>query len=963
MEKHNEKLFIAIDGNAIIHRAFHAYPPTLSTRSGLQVNAVYGFTTMLLEVLKRFDPHYIVCTFDTGKPTFRHVQYTEYKAQRKPVDQSLVDQFPLVEEVVKAFNIPILKKDGFEADDILGTLTKYVKDGKWSGQGLKMVVVSGDRDLLQLISDDVNICLPQGNFKSLTVFNRTSTFEKFGYYPEQVIDYKGIVGDASDNIPGIKGVGDKSALDLLAKYGSFDEIYKHLSELKPKQQVLFGEGIEQAEFSRDLATIKRDVELDVTLDQCVMKDFKRKDVEDVLVKFEFRSLVGRIPQSNESLVREVEMAAPQLSLFGEVVDGGGGASNTGSFGKAANTGVSDTPLGMFDGDLEGVKVLGKDIAEDELVKMLEKSSKTSLIFLSKDEMVDGGEVLALRVEMDGNFDYVIVHINEENVVKLSPSCFTRGRGVSVSCETLTYNWEDYVSRVMRNFPDEIETGGDGISDICLAAHYLSAGRRDTHFATLCFDYLGAAVPEKRSLSEVKSLFGLMDKIREKQVEQFELRKDFLSVNFDKVQRLVELGVGGDAYSAFKFVENNSAVILAYMEGKGVLIDIEALAKFKKEVSEAYYKVQQEIYYLIGHEFNINSPKQLSAVLFSQLQLPMSGKGKKAGSTRESVLEELGDVHPVISKTLEYRQLSKLLTSYAESFSNIVAMTTEKDVAYDGHEGKVIHTDFKLTGASSGRLASLNPNLQNLPAQGDWAMQFRDIFVARKGFKLVSIDYSQIELRIMADISNDEAMIDDFKKGKDIHKATATRIFNKDEKDITKEERSRAKTINFGILYGQTPFGLSRQLKIEQKLASQYITEYFNDYPGVAKYIDRVALEAQERGYVATFLGRRRYIQGLDSKNAAVRNAAIREAINMPIQGTAADLMKIAMIQIYELIQKKYVGKAFLLLQVHDEFILEVEEGVLKEFEDEAANIMRNAVKLSVPLEVHVSDGFKMSELK
>lgn len=940
-------LFIAIDGNAIVHRAFHAYPPTLSTRTGLQVNAVYGFTTMLLEVLKRFDPHYIVCTFDTGKPTFRHTEYTEYKAQRKPVDESLNAQFPLVEEVLRAFNIPILKRDGFEADDILGTLAQYVKEGKWANQNIEMIIVTGDRDLLQLINGVINVCLPQGNFKSLTVFNRDSTYEKFGYYPEQVIDYKGIVGDASDNIPGVKGVGEKSVLELLKKYGSFDGIYKNLTELKPKQQQLLGEGIEQAEFSRKLATIKTDVNLDVTLDQCHMRDFKRKDVEDVFVKYEFRSLIGRVPASNE-----VEVSAsygngggsgPQLSMFGGGNDAESGAS------------------GPVQPQKEGKYVLFDNETDlKSLETAIEEAKSLSVMYFSKDQTVDGSEMLCVKYGQEKG-QTLVVHTNVEKVSTILNRCFTR----NAKRETLFANWEEYVSR-KNNTPDSSRTNetlevGLNVFDSFLVGHYLSSGGKKDTLSVLSFDYLGRSLPDLFSLSDVDGFFDVLEKVVEKQKEELFKRESVLKRVESKFD-LSKDGKGG-LEGFVKFVENTSAVILGQMEDRGVLIDTEKLASLRKDLTEQVAKVVSEIYYHVGHEFNVNSPKQLSDVLFSQLQLPTSSKGKKARSTREEVLEELEGVHPVIEKVLEYRGLNKLLTSYIDSFVNILSSSSTTERSFDEKDNKVLHTDFKQTGASSGRLSSTNPNMQNIPVQGDWAKRIRDMFVAREGYKLVSIDYSQIEFRIMADISTDDALVGDFKKGRDIHRSAAARIFNKDEKEITSAERSKAKTINFGILYGQTPFGLSRQLKIDQKVAAEYIKEYFNEYKGVAAYIDKAALVAQSNGYVETMFGRRRYVSGLDSKNAAVRNAAIREAINMPIQGSAADLMKFSMICVAQMMAEKYAEKAFILLQIHDELIFEVAEDVLEKFEADAKEAMVSCVKLNVPLEVHVSDGYLMSELK
>lgn len=986
-----EKLFVAIDANAIIHRAFHAYPPTLKTTKGLQVNAVYGFTVMLLEVLKKYHPEYIVCAFDTAKPTFRHTKYTEYKATRKPTDQSLVDQFPLVEQVLKAFNIPILKKEGYEADDLLGTLAKYVQSGKWSQQNLDMLIVSGDRDLLQLISDRVSICLPQGSFKTLTAYNRIKAYERYGLYPEQIIDYKGIVGDASDNIPGVKGIGEKTALELLNKYGSMNEIYKNLTDLKPRIQQILGEGIEQAEFSRDLATIETNVSMEISLEQCLMRDFKRKDVQDIFIDFEFRSLIDKIPGSVETSEQVVAQTG-QLDMFSMYksensgVDAGSGglqeAPRVSGEGCSSLFSTDTIPelasVGSY--EFEDYSGIDWDVIKEKL-KAVKDASGAYLLY--QNGSLFFGFVLGERV-----FGGVIHKFFERGGICNGFTTLL----TELSCETSLFGWEEYVSRVIavRNNADssifdgastESRVNTDSLLSFSLAvfdsqlvAHYLSSGKRDYSLSALMVDYGIGVLPQEISRSVYKDYFVALVKLSSCLKNNLLRHKtsDFMSYFGQRVNSVLEkLNIkvvspevvsGEEKATDFeravvKYIEPRISVLLGQMENVGLQIDIDKLQSLKADLVKAVDKSKKEVFDSVGHEFNLNSPKQLSDVLYNELRLPQVRGGKAGMSTREGLLVELKGTHPAIESILTYRELSKMLSTYVDAFLEIIEPQVKRG------ETPVIRTDFKQLGTSSGRLSSTNPNLQNLPARSDWAPRFREIFVARKGKKYVSIDYSQIEFRIMAEISDDNILIGDFVNGKDIHRATASRIFGLAETEVTPAQRSAAKTVNFGILYGQTPFGLSRQLQISSSEAAKYIKDYFGTYKGVAKYIDRAGYMAEKMGYVESIFGRRRYVSGLDSQNRAIKNAAIREAINMPIQGSAADLMKLSMIGVDILIRQEYNEKVDMLLQVHDELVFEADENVADEFGKKACEVMKNIVELKVPLEVHMGIGKDLAEIK
>lgn len=886
LTKTSKDRFLAIDANAIVHRAFHAYPSTLQTTDGIQVNAVYGFTVMLLSALKLFDPKYVLCAFDTSKPTFRHIEFVDYKATRKPTDQSLIAQFPLVEEVLKAFNIPILKKEGFEADDILGTISKSVSTGKWINENLELYILSGDRDLLQLVNEKVKICLPSGNFKNLVAYDREETFKYMGIYPEQIVDYKAIAGDSSDNIPGIKGVGNKSALELLQKYGDLDTIYKNLKDVKPRQANLFLEGLEQAELSRKLARIEQEVGVDVHLEECLLRDFKKERVLEVFKKYSFRSLIPRLDEIKKS---EAENLSSQLDMFSTEEKGEIVWSNA-----------------------------------DEVSKSLKTSKSMTLVYISEEESLLDEEFFLVRLA-DGNIkDFLLKEMPEVE---------------SFSGEITTYGWEEMAVQYRSN------TLPNNILDISLFAHLIHSERKSYLLKDLAFDYSTKSLPEKFSPYNATAVLDVVEEI----VENLTERGDRMGLHeYTKASLNENLGITKEVFrNIVKRIEVPTSVVLANMEKRGVAVDTEYLGSLDVEVKERIRKIEREIFDTVGHEFNISSPKQLSDVLFKELGL----SGGKKLSTRESVLTDLLGQHPCIEKILEYRQLTKISGTYTGPL-----LEMSKDT-------KEIHTDFKQTGTTSGRLSSVNPNMQNIPAQGEWAEKLRRTFVARKCYKLLGMDYSQIELRIMADMSRDDLLIEDFNNDLDIHSATASRILDKEIEEITKAERSVGKTVNFGILFGQTSFGLASMLRVPNDVALGYIQAYFTHYLGVEEYIRNLEKDAYRNGYVQSMFGTTRHIPGIKSKNIRNRRAAQREAVNMPIQGSESDIMKLAMIELQKMINTEYENTAYILLQVHDELVFEVREDVINSFREKAKKIMESVVSLEVPLKVSSSVGDNMSELK
>ena len=916
-----KKSFLAIDSNAIVHRAYHAYPSSLVTSSGTQVNAVFGFTAMLLQALEKFKPDYVLATFDTGKPTFRHAQYSEYKATRKPMDNELSQQFPLVYQIVEALNIPILKKDGFEADDLLGSIANKVINGSWNSQNLDLYILSGDKDLFALVGENVKVCLPQGSFRNIQIYDREGVYEKMGVYPEQISDFKAIVGDASDNIPGVKGVGVKTAVELLGKLYTLGGIYEALDQVKPRVAKILKEGVEQAYFSKELAEIKTDVEIGLKLEACLTKDFDRKKVQKLFFEFEFRSLMNKIPQSIESETEERFSGQKQQSLF------------------VAN----------------GCQVNDEKIEEG--IDALKDATKLVFFYGGKERAcISKWRFISNRGDLLGDTEGLYVMHNDGRVIHTDKNI---GRIINIGAnkerETAFYGLEDYVSRQIQ----EEMLGVGNIHDIQLMGHCLSSGEKSYELPALVSKWLKQYLPDDFDYGNKKQVLDYIDQVALKQKEVYKT-SDFL--------REIEF---------VRTIENKFSIVLGKMESNGIKIDSDYLIRLEREIDKEILEIKEKIFYYVGHEFNPDSPKQVAQILYNELGIEQYIPKRRGQSTRESVLQEIKDLHPFIPELLKYRAVSKMKSTYITGFINLFTTLYDNGKKIDISTAKIregsygeyeffLFTDFLQTGTSSGRLSSQNPNLQNIPIQGEWADKFRNIFLPREGCKMVSIDYSQIEYRLMADFSKDDNLISYFESGADIHRATASEIFAVEESEVTDDQRRVGKIVNFGILYGQTAYGLSKQLGISVSDASKYIEKYFAKYSKVAKYIDRLKKDATERGYVETVLGRRRYISGIDSRNRFLREASLREAINTPIQGSASDLMKIAMINADDLIEKEFKGKARMLLQVHDELIFEVEKDEINRFEEKIVGILKNAGKelgINIPLGVHFSSGDNMAEVK
>jgi DNA polymerase-1 len=697
-----------------------------------------------------------------------------------------------------------------------------------------------------------------------------------------------MVGDNSDNIPGIKGVGDKTAIKLLEKYGSLDTIYHHIEDLSKRHKNLFTESIEQAEFSRKLAEIETNMKLDIHLTDCILEDFDRNKLMYTFKRYNFKSLLPKLDEL---------------------------------FGKAQYEVSNGTQLDMFNSDKKEKYTWSK---HEDIEEEINQSDSIYIAYISKNESFD-------------EKPFVVVG-NKENTYLLRQYDWIK----DFNSDIIFYNWEEYVSDIgLYNFDTS------KLFDISLFEHLIKSEKRGFALKDLSFDYSNYVLSEKVTPSDYKKIIEVMQLTYEKQLEA---AKHLKLYDYTKENIKEYLKVNNDyLLNSLQQIEEPISCILARMEDRGMKLDRSRLEKLKEEVDSKLNNLEKEIYDGVGHEFNINSPKQLADVLFNELNLPKSRKL----STKESVLKKMLGMHPIIQHLLKYREISKISSTYVEPLLEI-ANTSE-----DGS----VHTDFKQTGTSSGRFSSVNPNMQNIPVTGDWAKRVRECFVARENFKLLAIDYSQMELRIMADISGDKTLSQDFLDNKDIHSATAARILGKELDEVSKEDRNLGKTINFGMIFGQTGYGLSRLLDIDVEQSSRYINEYFEIYSGVEEYMKKTEKEAREKGYVQTMFGTTRNMSGLRSKSRRISSSAAREAINMPIQGTEADIMKYIMIKLQNLIDEKYEDKAYMILQIHDEIIFEAHESVIEKFKEDAKETMLDSIKLNVPLKTHVTVGDSWDKLK
>ncbi|WP_418792093.1 DNA polymerase I [Phosphitispora sp. TUW77] len=888
----NDKTRIMIlDGNSLIYRAFYAIP-LLTSSEGIYTNAVYGFINMMLKVLSDEKPGCIAVAFDKGKVTFRNEKFDDYKGTRKATPDELKPQFAYVKEILKAMNIPIYELEGYEADDLIGTVTRKAEE-----EGYASIVVTGDRDALQLISQATSVMLTKKGISETEVYDIDKVMEKYGLVPEQMIDVKGLMGDSSDNIPGVPGIGEKTALKLINTYGSLENIYENINELTPKMREKLDENHDMAFLSRELATIVRDVPFELDLMECHLEEPDYEKLMPLLRKLEFKTLIN-------SFAGRMKAAGLASSDFGQVL-------------PDCREEYECTLLPLH----EGLDRLASDLDKGEISISYELSNADPMLaeLTGFSWSVVPGVAVSVTGIAEGQAE---LFKEEEDISCLAAMAECRsgvkkychdGKRLMVALDRYGIRWESIAQ------------------DTLLAAYLLNPTGRIQDLSDLIAGYLGKELTVGGgSTGAGISAAAILD-----------LQKVFH-------QKLEEDGLDDLYYN----VELPLTRILADMEITGIRVDRDRLAEMSIELEEKLKGLTLEIYGLSGEEFNINSPKQLGYILFEKMGLPVIKKTKTGYSTDVEVLERLAAEHGIAEKILEFRQLAKLKSTYVDGLSGLINPRTGR-----------LHTTFNQAVTATGRLSSVEPNLQNIPVRLEEGRKIRKAFVpSEQGYRLLAADYSQIELRVLAHISGDANFISAFREGQDIHTHTASEVFGVPENEVTREMRDGAKAVNFGIVYGISEFGLARNIKITRQEARKYIDGYLDRYPGIREFMNDIVAQARENGYVTTIMNRRRYIPDIKSRNHNVRAFGERTAMNTPIQGSAADIIKMAMVRVAKCLKREGL-KTKMLLQVHDELIFEVPEEEMGRAVPLIKECMENAVELEVPLVVDMKAGTSWYEMK
>ncbi len=915
---------VLIDGHSLAYRAFFALPPDLKTRSGEVTNAVYGFVSTLLAVWRDEKPDYIAVAFDVGK-TFRDEMYADYKATRAKMPDELAPQLDRIQQVVKAFKLPVVTAEGFEADDILGTLaTRAARDG------LQTLIITGDTDAFQLIGPDVRVLTSQRKWSDTKIYDEAAVRERYGLEPHQLIDYKALVGDTSDNVPGVKGVGEKTATQLLQQFGSVEEIYQHLDDITAKRaRTSLEAGHTSAVLSKKLVTIKTDVPLKVQWDECRTAAFDRDQVAQLFRALEFRTLIERLPGGSAR-----SDAAQQMPLFGE--------------GKTPAARSRVTEIKVAASQVTQTTVVNDEQALDELADTLGKAQVIAFDTetTSTDPMKAKLVGLSLAVH-EGQGWYIPVGHAGADQLPLKRVIAAIRPGLESGRITKVGHNAKYDMAVLARQGVSVQ----GLNfDTMIAEFLIEPGSRTLGLKSLAWSRLEV------EMTQIEDLIGkgkkqiTMDQVPVEQVAPYAAADADVSLRL-RARQEPELHEKG-LWKLFAEVEMPLLPVLMDMEMTGVLIDVPYLHKMSGTLTQRLNDLEREIYTLVGHDFNINSTLQLADVLFGKLGLKASGRRKTSTgkeSTAVDVLESLRGQHPVIELILEQRQLAKLKSTYIDALPELVS----------GETGRV-HTSFNQAGAVTGRVSSSEPNLQNIPIRTDLGRQVRRAFIASPGHVLMSADYSQVELRILAHLCGDPGLRDAFARSEDIHATTAAAIFGVPLAQVTSNQRRIAKAVNFGLAYGQGAYGLAQATGLANADAQKFIDAYFARFAHVRQYIEETKRKASTLGYVETVMGRRRYFPILQSKDRdartqIARRAAERECINMPVQGSAADIMKVAMLRVQSGLKSR-MSKVKMTLQVHDELVLEVPEREVKQATQLVREAMEGAFPMAVPLKVDVKTG-------
>lgn len=865
------KKLLILDSNSILNRAFYGVR-YLSAKDGTPTNAIYGFLNILLKLIKEQEPDYICAAFDVKAPTFRHKQYEGYKAQRKPMPEGLAAQMPLAKDVLRAMGVTILEKEGYEADDIIGTVARLCEESE-----ISCFIATGDKDDLQLASDKTKVILTvtKSGYNETIIYDDKAVKEKYHVTPTEFIDVKALMGDPSDNIPGVKGVGEKTAMSLIEKHHSIEYIYENIDGIGLKGAMLqkMKDGREMAFMSKELATINRNTPIEFNAEECVFDGFENNgELYEILKRLELNSIIKKLDLSGGDNVKENEDIFKDFSY--QVGD------------KNMINGDKVTVVLDFDGDNISSAAVGVGNnavvlnEQDDIKELLEDDSIAKVMFDVKEAIV----------KLNGRID-------------------------------------------IKNISD----------DTAIAAYLVDPAKNEYTIEKLASEYFGTVIEKP----EVKQL-SLLDDVETDRSEYLAKCAVALGVLNERIgDKIKENG----QEKLYQEVELPLVTVLAHLEINGFLVDDNQLKEFADKLGEKIDALTNEIYMLAGEEFNINSPKQLGVILFEKLELKPVKKTKTGYATNADVLEKLRDKHPIVNFIMEYRQLAKLKSTYCDGLTAVVNPNTHR-----------IHSVFTQTVTVTGRLSSTEPNLQNIPTRTELGREIRKMFVAKDGYVLVDADYSQIELRVLAHIANDETMINAFRNNEDIHAVTASQVLGIPLEDVTKEQRSSAKAVNFGIVYGIGEFSLAQDLHISVKEAKAYIESYLEKYNGVRNYMESIKEQAKKDGYVKTMLNRIRYIPELKSPNYNIRQFGERVALNTPIQGTAADIIKLAMVRVDNRLINEGL-KSKLILQVHDELIVEAHKDEVDKVKQILSEEMQNAMELNVPLKVDMSTGHSWYDAK
>ena len=876
-----DKLLILIDGNSLMNRAYYALPE-LMNKKGQHTNAIYGFANILFKIMDTYKPSHISVAFDLKAPTFRHKQYDAYKGNRKKMPDELREQVEPLKKMIDAFGINRIELEGYEADDLIGTVAKNFEQ-----DGFEVYIITGDKDALQLVSDKIKVLFTKKGISELDEYDPDKMTEKYELTPQQFIDLKGLMGDQSDNIPGVAGIGEKTGIKLLKEYGSIENIYMNIDEISKSIKAKLEAGYDMAFLSKSLATIMVDIPLELKVDEFEKKDIDKNTLISLFSEFEFNSLIGKVGNDESGLIDKVQKEY------------------------------------LITNDIE------------LLIDKATSLKSLNLFSIAKSGLVSDKRLINLFAKIDEEF----FNIEEKDVSKLkdvfeNPEIKKYGYNLKNDCLILK--------------PYEINLTGLYF-DIAIAEYLIDSTSSNYEIKDIALKYnLGDVLSLEELLGKGKSKKDFKD-LSDAQISGYAC--SVLDIVDNGKEALITTIENYTMHNLFYEVEMPLVEILADMEYIGISADKEVLNELKQKFDIEIKTLEVSIYEYAGENFNINSPKQLGHILFDKLGLPAIKKTKTGYSTNAEVLEALSDKHPIIDKITLYRQYTKLQSTYVDGLLNIINPKTGR-----------IHSSFNQTITTTGRISSTEPNMQNIPVRLEIGRELRKVFVAPEDMYLVDADYSQIELRILAHIANDEGLIDAFSKGDDIHTITASEVFNVPLDEVTKELRSAAKAVNFGIVYGISDFGLSNNLGISKQVAKEYIDNYFARYPYVKKYMEDIVEKAKNDGYVETYIGRRRYIPELGSNNFIMKNLGKRLAMNTPIQGSAADVIKIAMVKVYARLKSEGL-KSKLILQVHDELIIESPDSEKSYVADLLKEEMESAVDLNVKLTVDAKWGKSWYETK